>query len=448
MLMAKRKISYLILLVGIALTTWLSIRYFLPRSSDSETYRASSKVFSEAMLIANREIDGVYFYLVFPAGEASNPFEEGLAHYVEHLAWLSAFDTAGGEEYLHSNAWTNHFSTGYWQTTVPDGLHEALRTLISVSAPLSVDTDFALQELDIILREYDFRVLGRPLYPVLRDMNKRLYGNGALARSVIGDRTVISHYSLDVARDLHKQSHVLSRATLLVYGNVSKRQFEALLNSLPVETAAEPVTNPASTVLADNGSIVDRASVLLPGLAEDTFLYRKLNTLPICGTPVRCEMIARIAERVLASALPGGLAGPLRFDQFVARSFSFDITLLGNHYVELSFTAHPDNGVSLEVLQQLFENELQASLENGIPRETFDRVLARAKSKLDSVPERDRPRYNRDLALRQLMSGKPIMTWSEQRKALQHIRREGVNQFLKALLTDGRVVARSAGKGV
>lgn len=430
------------------MTAWLSITYFLPRNSDSGIYHASSKVFSEAVLIENPKINNIYLYLVFPAGEASNPFEEGLAHYLEHLVWLSAFYNSGDEEYRHSNAWTNHFSTGYWQITNPDGLYGALRTLISVSAPLRVDADFAQHELDIVLREYNFRISEEPLYPVVRDMNKRLYGNGALARSVIGDRSAISHYSLDIARNLHKQTHILSHATLLAYGNLNKRQFDALLNSFSVETVTESVTNIISIPLADNDSIENRAFVLLPDLVKDTFLYRKLNTLPICRVPVRCEMIARVAENILASTLPGGLAGPLRFDQFVAQNFSFEITLFGSQYVELNFTAQPDRGVSLEVLEQLFENELQASLENGISRETFDRILARTKIKLDRIPKKDRPRYNRDLALRQLMSGKPIMTRMEQLRALQHIRPEDLNQFLKSLVADGRLVARRVGKGI
>ncbi|MBF2761528.1 MAG: insulinase family protein [Ectothiorhodospiraceae bacterium AqS1] len=186
---------------------------FRGRRSGALPSGAESSVFSEAILIEDETVAGIVLHLVFPAGEASNPFDEGLAHYVEDLAWLGVFGKKDDDDDHHSNAQVNGFTTLYRLDTNRDDLPDSLRKLISVSAPLSVESDFALQERNILLREYDLRVRERPLYPVYREMDRSLFGTGMLARSVIGEPSMIARYSLEDARSLHRRSHLLSSAT-------------------------------------------------------------------------------------------------------------------------------------------------------------------------------------------------------------------------------------------
>jgi predicted Zn-dependent peptidase len=437
-----KRIVYLLIFIAFLLGVWL-LRYSgFGGNAGSEIRRMKSSVFSEVTLIRNPNIEDIFLYLVFPSGEASNNFDEGLAHYVEHLAWLSAFGSDQNERMRHSNAWTNHFSTGYWHKTVDDDLHRALRALMGVATPLSVEDDFALEERDIVLREYDYRVAERPLYSVFRDMDQTLYGDGALARSVIGEPEVISDYSLGDAVSLHKQSHALSDATLLVYGGVSAARLEAILASLLVEDVHTLSASPRSIRLVEDGIVQKRTSASLAELSEDTFLYRKLVSIDVCETSAGCAVLAQLAENALGSSLPGGLAGPLRYDQFVTRSFSLDIAVIGEKYVELSFIGHPDTNISLDGLENVFRAALHGTLENGLPQETFDRVVSRFIGQFDSVLDRDRPGYNRDLMLDQLMSATPVFTLEDQINAVEDVRLEDVNEFLKSLLADGREVTR------
>ena len=401
-----------------------------------------SSIFSEVIQIRNPGVEDVFLYLVFPSGEASNNFDEGLAHYVEHLAWLSTFGGDHNERMRHSNAWTNHFSTGYWHKTVDDDLHRALRALMGVANPLSVKDDFALEERGIVLREYDYRVAESPLYSVFRDMDRALYGDGALARSVIGEPEVIVDYSLEDAASFHKQSHALSDATLLVYGGVGEGRLEAALASLSIEGVSTLPSNLPSIRLVEDGIVQDRIALSLAELSDNTFLYRKLVSLDVCDTAAGCAILAQLAENALGSSLPGGLAGPLRYDEFVARSFSFDITVIGEKYVEVFFIGHPDVGVSLETLEDAFQAALHGSLISGLPQETFDRVASRLAGQFDSILERDRPSYDRDMVLNQLMSAAPVFSLEDQIKAVEDVRLKDVNEFLNSLLVDGREVTR------
>ncbi|EFO28648.1 hypothetical protein TRICHSKD4_6022 [Roseibium sp. TrichSKD4] len=274
-------------------------------------------------------------------------------------------------------------------------------------------------------------------------MDKIIYGNGTLSRSVIGEPSIIAKYSSGLASDLHRQSHIVQQATLLVYGNVTKAQLKGVLGSLPIQEDFQHPLDPTATEdWVEEGFVTDRVSISQADLSEYVFLYRKLVPLVSCDTPVRCAMVAQIVKNALDSALPGGLAGPLRFDQFVARSFSFHIDLIKNHYIEVSFTAHPDNGVSLEALETEFRSTLETTLESGLTQATFERVKSRLTGQLKSVLDRDRPAYNRDLILDQLMAGKPTFSLADQMSAVEEVQLEDVNQFLKSLLAKGRETTR------
>ena len=129
-------------------------------------------------------------------------------------------------------------------------------------------THFALGERNIVLREYDYRIAERPLYSVFRDMDRALYGDGALARSVIGEPEVIANYSLDAAASLHKQSHALSDATVLIYGDVSEARLEAAVASLSVERVHTLPSNAPAIRLVADGVVRDRIVVSLAKLHD------------------------------------------------------------------------------------------------------------------------------------------------------------------------------------
>jgi len=436
------KISRYVFVTGILVLTVILFNKFYLKPLKIDAYYLDAAVFERTVLISNQEINHVELYLIFPAGEALNPYDEGMAHYVEHLAWLSAFQNANSRLDRHANAWTTRLSTGYSNSSSLNHLRRSLRILLSVADPLKVELDFALEERDIVLREYDFRASEQPLFSLIREMDMSLYGEGGLGRSLIGRPSEITEFSLNDARALHTKSHVLSQATLLVYGNVLQSQLLSLLESFDTSSVTG---NPASAheiYWANDTVLRDSESLVLDGLTSSTFLYRKLIKPDICDDLNRCEMIVQIAEHALGSSLPGGVAGPLRFDQFVARSFSLELNIIANQYIELGFSAQPDIGVSLKELQNIFETELLKSLELGIPAETFDRVVSRLNGGLDSVLERDRPAYNRDLALAQINRGKALFLLNQQRQVLKKISVDDVNHFLKSLLHDGRTVIR------
>lgn len=400
--------------------------------------------FREVLFIENREISGVYLYLVFPTGEADNPFEEGLAHYVEHLAWLSAFSetTTDDTDQGHSNAWTNLLSTGYWLQAKVEDLRTAFEELVLVASPIALEEKFALEERSIVLREYDARIAEQPLYPIYRGIETRLYDESALARSVVGDPRQIRSFSLSDAKELHANSHRISEATLFVYGDADRAEIEAMLQS--IETSARAASVDVTRKHLPNVLVPlrDVADTHVTGLADDVLIYRKLVPLSACNDFVACQTAIDIVERALDSTLPEGIAGPIRYDNFLARSFSLDIYMVEDRYAEISFLAHPDIGISLDELQTAFEAALNMTLINGISQETLERIRDRMSGRLDGII--DHQSYNRDLIFRSLMAGRPIYSLVDEKYTLHGIERGAINALLQDLSASGRVVIRRA----
>jgi len=382
----------------------------------------------------------IVLYLVFPFGEADSNFSEGLAHYVEHLAWLSAFSDENDQSSMHSNAWTNLYTTGYWLRASEHDLHGSLKKLTSVADPFDVEDEFGIEERDIVQREYDYRVAEKPLYPIFREIEKLLFQDGPLSRSLIGTPEDISNYRLDDAKQLHAESHVLSEATLIVYGNFPQRRLENVVADFESSIENQTVSRTRAELLLPIEITRDEGKVSVEGYDDELFVYHKLVTHPNCGTPERCETLAYLAERVIDSTLPGGIAGPLRYDNFLARSFSFSVSPIGTDHLQISFTATPDRNVSLDDLQAAFEGEIQKSLNAGLFDETFRRVVEREQGRLDGILEPEA--YNKDLLLSALQTNTGIYDLSDERNSLSSISKQDLNNFLSALAQPGRVVIR------
>ena len=357
---------------------------------------------------------------------------------------MSTFGHETSEEQRHSNAWTNRFSTGYWLKATEHDLDNALSSLTELAKPLSVDREFALQERNIIQREYDYRVAEWPFYKAHREIARALYGNGTLARSVIGTPHEIAQYDLDRAMTLHQQSHILSTATLLIYGNTNKRRVENALGRL--EAKEDLFTIPTEKHWVENAKVLDSQNLKIPNISEDVFIYSKVIKLNDSDDTLRQKLLIKFAENVIDSTRPEGIAGPLRFEQFIARSFSFDLENIGNEYVKIYFSASPDDGSTSDDIETVFHTALSKTLSQGISTETFDRVHARLSNQFTSILPRDRAKVNRDLILEQLQYAEPIYALSEQEGALKDITLADVNAFLKFLSSEGREVTRKITK--
>lgn len=371
---------------------------------------------AQSPLIVSRSVPEVSAHLVFRNGTVS---PEAM-HYTEHLAWLNAM---GGERAAdrHSNAWVTDVAVGYWLAGAPEDLPDLLETLKGVFDPIDLPRDFAEEERSILLREYEFRMADNPDAAAAEEMEAFLYQGNAIAASPTGTPEDIMALDYDAARAIHAATHVPQNARLVVIGDVTERQVRRAMREAgwPEADAADVSPPPFDLAAPETMALRYPEPDAVPRMT-----WRRVVALP---EPVPFDLLeaqTALLGEILYSNLPGGLAGPLRFDAAIARGFDVLIWPIDEDSIEIVFSAAPDAGVTLAELQAAFETTLSEVARSGIPEATHSRVLerfdgywpdwadadetarwmadyvlGRVSSLREPLPERELKRLHRDLSL-------------------------------------------------
>ena len=393
--------------------------------------------FADVRIIDSPDSGNVTAYIVLNlSAYPSEP--EGLAHYTEHLVWQNVFGGESSDAVLHSNAWTNARTSGYWLSGPREKLPELLRDLSRVFDPLVVAAEFADGERDILVREYEQRLLDNTNGQASIEMNRFLYQGNAIAASAIGTPDSINALTYADAALLQKATHTPGNAFLVIVGDVSEKEVlqaikAAEIPALQTDEVHEP--SPVRFQLAEARSEVFNVDV---AGVESRIVLRKVVALEQPVDFDTLEVQTRQLREVLISSLPGGLAGPLRFDAFVARSFNINVFPLDEQHLELWFEATPDSGVTLDQLQSAFEATLNDSM-NGIPVSTFERIRKRSESDWpDWDDESETSRWMARYVIRRTSSLREPLS-SQKLQGLQgSLSLDALNRLLKTFQGDGR----------
>jgi hypothetical protein len=375
----------------------------------------------------------VQVHLILPFPSTDGP----LAHYTEHLAWLPNIGKNSRPEDRDSNAWTNDHAVGYWLSGPPEDLTDMLRRLKVVFDPIDLPLEFAETERDIILREYDWRMANNPDAQAAEEMEAFLYEGNAIAASVIGTPDQIKALTYGDAKVFHAETHRPERARLVVTGDVTERQLakamaEAGFPDLDANRA--DIAPPPFTLAAPEARIFRYPN---PNAAP-RMSWRKVVALP---EPVDFDLLeaqTALARDILDTNLPGGLAGPLRFDAFVTKTFDISIVPINEMHIELIFFAEPGKGISFAAMQSAFESSLSASAK-GVPDATYERVRERFKGFWpDWSDDEETARWMADYTLSRVSVLREPKTERQMRKIDAQIDASDINTILAGLAGPGR----------
>lgn len=397
--------------------------WFLLQPSESQTLRV--QVAELATVQAN-------IILPYPVGHGP------LAHYTEHLAWLPNIGKDSRPEDRDTNAWTNDYAVGYWLSGPPEDLPDMLERLKVVFDPINLPQEFAETERDIILREYDWRMADNHDAQVAEEMEAFLYEGNAMAASIIGTPEQIRALTYDQAKAFHEETHRPERARLVVVGDVSERQLATAMEEAgfpDLDAKRADIAPPRFSV----GAPETRTFHIPDPSAAPRMTWRKVVALP---EPVDFDLLeaqAALARDILDTNLPGGLAGPLRFDAFVTKSFGISIMPIDETHIELIFSAEPDKGVSLSAMQLAFESALSASAK-GVPDATYERVRERFKGFWpDWSDDEETARWMANYTLSRVSVLREPKTERQMRKIDAQIDAADIDTILAALAGPGRV---------
>jgi len=363
----------------------IAIGIFTAIQTPPDIQKIDSDVFQAVYLIPSDVEDEIIVHFIIQSGEADNHYTEGLAHYVEHLAWLNVFQSSGLDSDRHSNASTMVLSTSYFISTPRDKFQASLGYIGGVFAPITLDDAFMREERGIVQREYEYRVLGNPTHKIDQEISRLVYNGNRFSRSLIGTPQDITSFSIADAISLHKTTHTPANTVVVIYGNLRGINVEKVLAKVFPSVSDIERTAPQIPVdIYPNERVV--LNRVANGIQQPELHYRKLVTLTeAMSIDVSKAQLSMLFE-ILDSSMQGGIAKPLRYDAFVAQSFSFNIWMLDKNHIELSFTAIPDQGISLDLLLQVFENAITTTAE-GIPEDTFIRAKDRLLENLQGVSD-------------------------------------------------------------
>ncbi|MCY4179140.1 MAG: hypothetical protein OXD48_02480 [Litoreibacter sp.] len=367
-----------------------------------------------------------------------------MSHYIEHLVWLNANNTERNAD-RHSNAWTNSYAVGYWLSGQPEDLPELLTQLKGVFDPLDVPESFALEERDIVLREYEFRIADNPVAQAGEAMNAFLYADNSIAASVIGTPDDIMALTYDQAKALHAETHHPDNAVLVVAGDVTQRELNRAMAQ-----ADWPEGIPVADVLIpppfDVAAFATQQFEFSDSDAAPRLIWRKVISLP---EPIQFDLLeAKVAllADILRANLPGGVAGPLRFDAQLARSFDVNIWPINENNIEIEFTAAPDSGVTLTELEEAFTATLSEIAASGIPEDTYTRVLARFENFWpDWNDEDETAEWIEDYVLDRVSILRPPLSERDLKRLSDDLSLTTTNALVQQLVGDGRTAIAHIG---
>jgi hypothetical protein len=421
----------LALAVVIVAAATVAIRHYLSGSGSAEG----------VYVVQADDAPELSVHLIIPHGGGV----PGLAHYTEHLTWLPNMGKDARPQDRHSNAWTTPIAVGYWLSGSPDDLQDMLGRLGGVFKPIDLPRTFAEEERDIIQREYDLRMANNIDAEASVAMDAFLYQGNAVAAHSLGTPELIAAFSYDEAKAFHVATHRPERARLVVTGDVSDGALRRAMTAVgfpDLSGSREDIKPSAFTLAAPETKVF---TYPLPQAAP-RMIWRKVVTLP---EPVDFDLLevqSSLLRDILDTDLPGGLAGPLRFDAFITKGFGLSIEPIDEDNVELVFWADPDKGVSFAAMQAAFEAAFSASAQ-GIPPATYDRVRKRFKAFWpDWDDEKDVGGWMADYVLYRVSNLREPLSTQQVYGLDGQLRPEDIDALLKALAGPGRVAIAFIGK--
>ncbi|HYZ15886.1 MAG TPA: pitrilysin family protein [Candidatus Acidoferrum sp.] len=226
-----------------------------------------------AILVPDRRVPSVAINVAYRVGGKDDPpGRSGFAHLFEHLMFKGTARTApetidrltedvGG----YNNAFTSEDITNYYEVVPSNHLERLLWAEADRLAALEVNAENFATERDVVIGEYDQRILAEP-YGMLDELvNREAYVVHPYKRGVIGDPAQLNAAALEDVVAFHTTFYRPDNALLVVAGD------------LDVDRTMEWIERYFGSIPTPPG-IVPRVSVVEPPqTAERTYVYRAAN---------------------------------------------------------------------------------------------------------------------------------------------------------------------------
>ena len=225
------------------------------------------------LLVPDRRVPSVAINVAYRVGGKDDPpGRSGFAHLFEHLMFKGTSRT--GAEMMDrltedvggfNNAFTSEDITNYYEVVPSNHLERLLWAEADRLASLTVNEENFATERDVVIGEYDQRILAEP-YGMLDELvNREAYAVHPYRRGVIGSPAELNAASLDDVVAFHATYYRPDNALLVVAGDLDPDETLAMIQrwfgSIPTPSSPVPRVH----------------AVEPPQTAARTFVYHAAN---------------------------------------------------------------------------------------------------------------------------------------------------------------------------
>ena len=276
------------------------------------------------ILVPDRRVPSVAINVAYRVGGKDDPpGRSGFAHLFEHLMFKGTSRTVpetmdrltedvGG----YNNAFTSEDITNYYEVVPSNHLERLLWAEADRLASLTVNAENFRTERDVVIGEYDQRILAEP-YGMLDELvNREAYAVHPYRRGVIGSPEELNAAALDDVVAFHATYYRPDNAILVVAGDL---EVEPTLRA--VERWFGPIATPATPIPRVH-------AVEPPQTVERTYEFRAANVplaaveeayhIPAASHPDAAAL--EVLETLLGAGRSSRLYTALVYDQRVATS--------------------------------------------------------------------------------------------------------------------------------
>jgi len=204
-----------------------------------------------ALLVADRRVPSVAINVAYKVGGKDDPpGRSGFAHLFEHLMFKGTLRTppetidrltedVGG----YNNAFTSEDITNYYEVVPSNHLERLLWAEADRLSSLVVNAENFATERDVVIGEYDQRILAEP-YGMLDELvNREAFTVHPYRRGVIGSPDELNAASLDDVVAFHDTYYRPDNALLVVAGDLDEDETFAMIERWfgPIPTPAAPI---------------------------------------------------------------------------------------------------------------------------------------------------------------------------------------------------------------
>ena len=393
-------------------------------------------------LNTDTDFHSVYFFqtespiitvgLTILAGEVDAEGPEGLPHYLEHLMYWHADNV--DDQQIHArggNAWVNSIVTNYFNQGESEELPDMLEFVHRLFEQPTLNKNFMIRERSVVEREYDLRVSENPDARIYTTARRELYNDLPISRSVIGTPQSIQSLTLEQASQFHEKFYHPANSVLYISGNFTKTEAKQLIEQK--FNFDKPGTHHAASWR--NARIQEASDIVTEyehaQVRYDRLIYLTLSKWPDTQDPTHNWYTLQVLRSILDSALDGGIAKPLRMDNFILRSFGLELTKTLSEYFELALFAEPDKGVTLQQSSDVVQSTLIALADAGIPNATLERVKKRMLQTGARHARITNETFNR--MHQQLIAGLEPASSQQHLKHIEAVSLKDVNTLLRTL---------------